>query len=365
MKNKKIRILFFLILVVMVGCSKKPTQEVEVVKEKTSVMTAESIKMTFKKSFLSIGEFQAGEVLEVYTGGTGTIQQILVSPGDYVVKEDVLFTLDDSEFENQYNATESTLRTVRDNAKTAYVDAQKKFEDQSILYNNGALSKHELDDARSSLSQLKKTYQNAATNYTSQTSILKETLEKRVVRAPIEGLVGAIYIEEDNTVQDIPAIELVNDTQMFVKAMVTGSVLANIAPGDEVTIYPDGNSTISIAGRVEHYNLVANEGSGLFEVEVLVLGTILGARTGSYVEVDFIVEERIAEAVLRKSVLTSNGETYLYVIEEGIAKKRKVETGLVEQQYIEIKAGLTDQAKIVIQGQSFLEDGIEVSEEAK
>ena len=362
--NKYTLSLLMISMVLLVACRPEEAEEISVESnDKTPVVTALPIEMSFEESFLSIGTFEASDLLKVYTGGSGEIERIMVEVGDRVNSGDLLFTLDQSTFENDYVKLESQLRTVRDNANTLYKDAQNDFEQNSILFESGALSKAELDTYRSALSLAKKNYQDAVTAYKAQLAISKEALEDRMVTSPMDGQVGAIYIDEKESVTNQIAIEIVNDDQMFVNAMVTGKTLAYIAEGDSVRIYPDGEMGGEVAGIIESYNVVANESNGMYEVHVLVQEPIPGTRTGEYAELEFIVKEQKGLAVLRKSVITENGIAYIYVVEEGMAFKREVLTGSTSNQYIEIMEGIGLEDYIIIQGQSFLKDGQEVYEE--
>lgn len=172
-----------------------------------------------------------------------------------------------------------------------------------------------------------------------------------------------IYIEKKKHVENVVILEVINDDQLFVKASITGKVLAYITEGDDVRVYLDGEELNQIKGRVESYNIIADELSGLFEVKVLVTEALDFNRNSEYVEVEFIIKERTNPAILRKSVLKENESSFIYVIKEGIAYKRTVIVGEVKQEYIEVLEGVQINDHIVIQGQSFLNDEDEVVEQ--
>lgn len=358
MRNKERLILILIICSSMIfGCSQPDEVSVVEIKESAPVLTADIVKMTFEDEFLSIGTFEASDVIKVYTGGEGDVERIMVSPGDKITAGQVLFTLDKSSFENSYKATESQLRTLKESAEIEYEQALKAFEKNSILYESGGISRDELDASRIRLKKGKQSYQDAVTNYNSQVSTLKDALDDRMVTAPISGIVGVVYINENETVSDSLAVEIVNDDQMFVIAMVTDTVLAYINEGDSVLIHPDGETGETIAGLVKNYNIVADEKTGLYDVKILVLEPVLSTRTGSYAEVTFIMKERESLAVLRKSVVKRGGQEYIFVVEDDRAYRKNVVIGTTYQQYVEIVSGLKGDEVIIIQGQELLEDG--------
>ena len=62
------------------------------------------------------------------------------------------------------------------------------------------------------------------------------------------------------------------------------------------------------------------------------------------------------------TVIESGGEKYVYVVDENnIAHKTIVETGLKNDEYIEITIGVNMGDKVVTTGQDFLSDGSTVS----
>ena len=60
-------------------------------------------------------------------------------------------------------------------------------------------------------------------------------------------------------------------------------------------------------------------------------------------------------------VTENNGEVYVYVVENNIAKKVPVETGIESGENIEIISGLTTDMQVVVKGQTYITDGEEVN----
>jgi membrane fusion protein (multidrug efflux system) len=66
-----------------------------------------------------------------------------------------------------------------------------------------------------------------------------------------------------------------------------------------------------------------------------------------------------AVVVLRDIILGGKVDpTYVYVVEQGIARKRPVEIGLTQGPRCEIKSGLQPGESLVINGMHYLADGI-------
>lgn len=63
----------------------------------------------------------------------------------------------------------------------------------------------------------------------------------------------------------------------------------------------------------------------------------------------------------RNAVIEKDNETYVYVINNGKAKKTAVELGIEAEDTIEIKSGLKKGDNVVTKGQTYLSDGEEVT----
>ena len=76
-----------------------------------------------------------------------------------------------------------------------------------------------------------------------------------------------------------------------------------------------------------------------------------------------IVSDRRPDALTipRAAILESAGQEYVYVVHDGLAEKRVIETGYVEGAAVEVRAGLNDDEQLVVVGQTSLRDNSQVS----
>ena len=84
-------------------------------------------------------------------------------------------------------------------------------------------------------------------------------------------------------------------------------------------------------------------------------------KSGMMAEVSFTAESAEDTIVLpRNAVIVKEDETYVYVVENGVAKKVIVETGIEAGETIEVTKGLKDGDDVVTKGQTYISDGEEV-----
>ena len=59
----------------------------------------------------------------------------------------------------------------------------------------------------------------------------------------------------------------------------------------------------------------------------------------------------------RKNLLGGDPSSFVYVAENGVAKKRMVEPGITSGVFVEIEKGLSAGDRLIVEGQLLLEDG--------
>tara|TARA_B100000925_G_scaffold283539_1_gene257542 strand:- start:480 stop:941 length:462 start_codon:yes stop_codon:yes gene_type:complete len=84
-------------------------------------------------------------------------------------------------------------------------------------------------------------------------------------------------------------------------------------------------------------------------------------RPGLLINVDIILDERQdAVIVPEESILTAKDYSYVFLVEEDIAKLKKVETGITNEGKTEILKGIEVGDKIVTLGHEKLKDGSKI-----
>lgn len=350
------------VILIVTGCTKSASEDETIsIEEKIAVSTVKVENTTIYDTFLSIGKIEAAKSIEVNTGGSGRVVKINVSPGDEVKEGDVLFVLDKETLINSYQATESQLRTLRDNLKINYEDLVESYNEKEELFRQGAIPESELDTIAAQLKQTEKSYEDSKINYDRQVKNLKKGLEDRNVKSPIDGKVAVVLVEEDEEVINEKAIEVINEEQMIAKTMIPSKYFNGIKLGGETIVYPDAEKEDAISGKIMSYNKSPDASNGLYEVKISLEKTDRRFRSGEYAEIEFIIDEREALTVPRKSVIRVGGEYVVYSIKGDYAQEKKVEIGKIQGDRVEVNKGIELGEEIVVRGQNYLSDGTRIA----
>jgi membrane fusion protein (multidrug efflux system) len=107
---------------------------------------------------------------------------------------------------------------------------------------------------------------------------------------------------------------------------------------------------------------VVDPETGTFKVTVAVTDPANRLKPGMFGRFQIIYERR--ENVLlipRMAVLEDDAEKSVFVVEDGVARRRTVETGYSRGENIEVVEGLSGEESVITLGQTGLKDGAEVS----
>jgi len=84
--------------------------------------------------------------------------------------------------------------------------------------------------------------------------------------------------------------------------------------------------------------------------------------SGMFVRAEIV--KKVAEASISVplyTVITRNGEQFVYVEEGGVAKRRPVKMGILEDWRVQIKEGLVPGDRVIVEGHRNVEDGQRVN----
>jgi len=351
-------IVLLMVAMILTGCAPGSTEDgaINEVEEVFIPVRVESVtQATLFETILTLGEIEASAVHKVLSG-RGTVEDIFVSPGDTVEENQVLFTLDKDSLQKSFNATESQLRTIRDNLKIQRDDQLTTLEKQKQLFEAGAISQADLDRVQISYNQINKQYRDSAVSYSNQIGNLRDGLEDREIKSPISGKVASLSIIENQTVADIMAVEVIDDSSMIVNTNVTADQINNMLIGDRAVVYPDGDRRKEIKGTVTILNEVPNSSTGLYNVELQLDQTEILLRTGEFAEIETMIDERVAKVIPKKAVRKIGEKDFVFVAKDDIAVQREVITGTIQGEWIEVVSGLSNGESVVVRGQSYLKD---------
>ncbi len=294
-----------------------------------SMTHPEEVQMTDK--YMAIGEVIPEKRIDLYANGGGSIEAIWVKIGDEVSPNDPLISLSDSTVTYNYQATESSLRTVKETAKVSLDQAKESYEESKVLYETGAISQDTLESANTQLELAQKKYNDAVVNYNNQVSNLRESVDDRIISSPIKGSVAAIEVNQGDPVSNQLAVTVIDQSSVKIKTAIPGEIKKTLQTGDKVMIYIDGNYENVEEGVIVTINEIPDLQTKLFDLEIETKKPLI---LGEYVEVGLVKQTLETWAVPAESIIREGNQAYLYLSTTDGVEKIEVNTGLSDGNWI-------------------------------
>jgi membrane fusion protein, multidrug efflux system len=270
----------------------------------------------------------------------GVITQVFAKVGDNVRAGQVLVVVDDAVL--QQNVAQ--LRTGYELAKTVY-------ERQAALWQQKIGSEIQYLQAKNNKEGLER-----------QIATLQTQLNMSRVTSPINGTVDAVMARVgEAAAPGMPAVRVVNLSQMKVKAKVADTYINSIRKGDAVTVkFPDIKEEIQ--ARITFAGQVVSPQTRTFDIEVSI-NNREGKVKPNLLSIISINDKNQPNALVIDENLVQRTElgTIVFVAAEEngktIARLKKITTGLSYGGMIEVTQGLQAGDKIVTAGNQDLVDG--------
>lgn len=327
------------------GCNSGEASEPEIAAETAlpvAVVNAE--RGDIQATYSTTGNLTADAEAPIPARIEGVITSIKVEEGDRVRRGDVLATLDGGR---------ARLEMLKAGAE--YERRQREFERFSNLHARGLVSSAARDAAEYDVASGKAAHDMAALDY-----------EYTHIRATIDGVVSARDVKIGQTLREGDVAFTVTDSTLLVAYLDIPQVeLAKFSPGHASVLTVDSHPGERFAASVLRVSPTIDRESGTFRATMAVDNSAGELAPGMFGRFTVAWQNRRDVLVIPEAALIDeDGETSVYVVENGEAIRRVVQTGIRAGGRVEILEGLTAEDRIVLNGQSRIRDGSRVLAEA-
>ncbi|HYX27479.1 MAG TPA: efflux RND transporter periplasmic adaptor subunit [Pyrinomonadaceae bacterium] len=369
------------------------------------VTTMAAVSRQLPQYFEATGNLAANEQTDVAPETSGKVAAVGIDIGSFVKKGQMLVRLEDADFKDRVQQAQANLdqakATLEQNRAKIGLRAGQKFNPENVpevaaaraaldladknlkryekLVESGDVSKATYDQQKSQRDQASEQYkalihqaeQNFAAIANSQAavdaaqtnlSLAKRNLTYTTVIAPIAGYVSdrpadvGEYISPQQKVATI-----VNINPLRVRIDVPEQAIPQIRQGESVSVsvaaYPDR----SFSGRVARISPNVTATSRTLTVEADVENPNAELKPGQFATIRVLLPEKgTAVMVPQRALRTISGATYVFVIKNGFAQQRLIQSGQTEGDMVEIKSGIAADEVVAISNVDQLSDGVAV-----
>jgi len=266
----------------------------------------------------------------------GEIRELLVEEGDDVNQGQVLARLDGDRLRLELSESQARLRKL-----------QRDFERNKDLQEKGLISEGDFEKIQYDLEALQASYNLASLE-----------LDYTQIRAPIEGVISERYVRLGNTIKvNEPLFRVTSFDPLVTYLHVPEREYRRLSAGQPVAIDIDALAGQRIIAEVTRVSPIVDPDTGTFKITVEISDERRRIKPGMFARLS-IVYDRHANAlqVPRSAIVEDAGELSVFVVEDGVAIRKMVETGFSEKGMIEITSGLDDDAAVVTVGQVGLKE---------
>jgi RND family efflux transporter MFP subunit len=286
----------------------------------------------------------------------GQLVKIFVKSGDTVEANQALMQIDPA----RQRAAVTSVAATRASRQAGMSFAKQAFERAERLFQGGAISQQELDQARSN-------YHSAMAEVDALSSQIRENevqLDYYRIAAPAHGVVGDIPVRVGDHVT--PATKLTTiDENGLLEAYVSVPVekAAQLRLGMAVELLDAGGATMG-EGQVTFISPQVNEETQSVLIKTVVQNSENTLRAAQFVRARVVWSTHDGVVVPPLAVLRLNGQPFVFVAEEKdgklVAKQRPVSLGELERDGYPALAGLKVGDKLIVGGVQKLADGAPV-----
>jgi len=273
--------------------------------------------------------------------GEGPVQNCRVREGSVVKQGDRLVTI------GRAAAAQAQVAAASESLK----EQEAEFNRTRILVESGAVPGSQLDTARA--------------KYEGAKALLAKAREQAgdyVVTAPWDGVVSKVLVKDGDFVAPrAPLVEMYDPRSLVISIAIPEAQAIEVQKGTAAQVHLDAYPGQTFPGKISlvYPNLDTRMRTRAAEVTLQAPTTLI---PGMFARLKINLQS-VGEALvipLDAVLLQPNGDKVVYVLKDGKAERRLVQTGAEAGGRVQVLKGLQPGETVVTAGQEKLKDGMEV-----
>ena len=334
------------------GSSPAQEQQVNKVNPANAALTVTTIKLTqveLTRTVTANGSIHAWQevVISPEVGGY-RVAEVYVDVGDQVSKGQELVHLSTALLEAELASRQATLKQ----REAELLNARAALKRAQALSARSLLTEADLDRLISEELGAQARVESAQADL--DTSRLR--LQFASVTAPDDGVITSRSINVGQIVQaGSEMLRLLRNGRIEWRGEVPEARLSDLRPGLPVQITTADGASFTGTVRIVAPTIISTTRTGLVYVDINADGRI---RPGMYARGEIEVSRSPSFTAPMESVINSDGYSYVFILrDDQTVERRRVETGIVQSNFIEITSGVQAGEVLVKGGAGFLKDG--------
>ena len=330
-------------------------------------------RQVISPSLLSSGFLAHEEEVMLSSEVIGKVDELMIEEGDSVKAGDLVLRVDDKNFLAGLEQSEASVRINTIDIERQEVrisNLERQFARSSSLYEQDLIGEEEYESLRNQLDLARIDFSSSKERLTQAEAQLDQVLDnlsKTKIISPIDGVVTSLDIKVGETAiassTNIPGSSLMtiaNPASIYTEVLVDEADIANIEIGQRAEIvaiaYPDQPMT-GVVRFIANTAKIAPGRTGLsFVVKIditdpgeVVLRPGMSCRAEIFTQQEQSVAAVPIEAIIfEEDRAELRSEHFIFINDNGVARKTKVEIGLSDDEYQELISQVDSNIEIVV-----------------
>ncbi len=324
-------------------------------------------------SILASGFLAHEEEVMLSSEVIGKVAELYVEEGDAVITGQLVLQVDDKNFLAGLEQSKAAVRinTIDIERQGVRIEnIQRQFERSKSLHERGMIGDDEYDAMRNQLDLAHidlKSSRERLTQSNAQLDQVNDQLSKTRIISPIDGVITSLDIKVGETAiassTNIPGSSLMtiaNPASIYTEVLVDEADVANIEIGQRAEIvaiaYPD-QPMLGVVRFIANTAKIAPGRQGLsftVKIEIIDPGEVV-LRPGMSCRAEiFTRQDQEVSAVPIQAIIFEEdraalrSEYFIFVNDNGIARKTKVEVGISDDEYQELVSEIDNDIEIIV-----------------
>lgn len=289
----------------------------------------------------AVGTLRANETVMLRSEVPGRIAALAFRDGDRVNAGQVILRLDASLQEAELAQAKAELALGQSNYQRTQDLASRNFVSASAL-----------DQADANLRVLEAKHQ-----------LARARAERTVIRAPFTGYLGLRNVSVGDYVKEGSDLVLLEDVgSLKVDLRLPERFIGQLRKGQPIAVAIDAFPGRKFPARVDAIDVQVDSNGRFVLVRGLMANPQLSLRSGMFARASLVLSERKGAVLVPEEAVTPIGaDLFVWVAEDGKARRVKVEPGLRTEGLAEVRGNLKPGDLVVTAGQQrLMRDGQEV-----
>ncbi|MFA6831320.1 MAG: efflux RND transporter periplasmic adaptor subunit [Bacteroidaceae bacterium] len=324
----------FIVGAYLSSCSSSKGDKKETIYKVTAIYPTDSTSADSKQY---IGLLEGNKTSSLSFQVPGQLASIRIQEGQRVQKGTLLASLDATNLNSQLNA-----------AKATFEQAEDAYHRLKILYDNGSLPEIKFVEVKTKVKQADAAY-----------TIAQKNLKESNLYAPFSGLIGkrAVQVGE-NVFPGKEVLTLIDTQKIKMRFDVPEQEINLIHVGDESEVVVGALGNQKFKAKVTERRLDANSITHNYSTYVTLIDNNDDMIPGMASEVRLLEkstsDQNTSAGLMILPVscvqVTMSGEHYVWIVQDSLAARKRVEIGGLVSGGLVIKSGLSKQDLVITEG---------------